>query len=119
MAKGIYIVDKESITLLDLKRTLQKEGYDVMTAKDFNLFSTMSSNVALDVLILEATEDGLKLGTAMREICDVPVIYMTTGSAKQVEELAKQGPVLVKPFIEQELVNVVKGTLENQQAQSQ
>lgn len=121
MAESILIIDDEVLTLTNLKKTLEKEGYEVLLADTgeagIDLFKTNHPNLVLVDLMLPGI-DGIEVLKQIKEIDETTVVFMITAYEileKAVESM-KLGAYdyLLKPFKISDLKASVARALELQ-----
>lgn len=113
--KKILIID-DSITLREsLEFTLIESGYEVEKAengkKGLQTFEEKKDFSLIFVDINMPEMNGLEFLKKLRTISDVPVIILTTVSENKKIETAKKYKAnawIIKPFIDADLINVVK-----------
>ena len=121
MAKSILIVDDEVLTLNNLKRVLEKEGYEVLLADSgetgVEIFARHRPDVALVDLMLPGI-DGIEVLRKIREIESNAMVIMIT--AYEIIEKAVQSmklgayDYLLKPFKISDLRTTLAQALELQ-----
>jgi len=102
----VSIIEDDEITSLNLKISLQKQGYDVVSVFD-NPLSTLT-NIPLnlpDIFIidisLQDSNDGIILAKEIKEKYTLPFIYLTSHSDDEIiaqAKLTKPYGYIVKPF---------------------
>jgi CheY-like chemotaxis protein len=123
MDAKILVVEDERITAEDIKRSLEKAGYNVpaivSTGEDAVKFSEKyKPDLVLMDIVLEGNIDGIEAAETIRTQFDIPVIYLTAYSDKSTVERAKtthpsafilKEPFgfLHKPFEENELYTAI------------
>lgn len=80
MAIKILLVDDEPLIIKGLKYTLEKDGYETLTAQDgeeaLQVFRTQPVNlILLDVMLPKL--DGIAVCQRIREVSNVPIIMLT------------------------------------------
>ena len=119
----ILVVEDERITAEDIKRSLEKAGYNVpgivSTGEDAVKFSEeYKPDLVLMDIVLDGKVDGIEAAETIRNKFDIPVIYLTAYSDKNTVERAKtthpsafilKEPFgfLHKPFEENELYTAI------------
>ena len=102
----VTIVEDDEVTALNLKLSLEKQNYEVISTfhnvKDTlqNLPSNLPDVILIDIS-LETQNDGIDLATALKEFCSLPFIYLTSYSDEHIMDEAKvTNPYgyIVKPF---------------------
>ena len=80
MAKRILLVDDEPILIKGLKYTLEKDGYETLTAFDGEEALQVFMNNQVDLVLLDVMlpkMDGVVVCQRIREISNVPIIMLT------------------------------------------
>lgn len=121
MAKSILIIDDEVLTLNNLKRVLEKEGYEVLLADSgetgVEIFARHRPNAALVDLMLPGI-DGIEVLRKIRQIESNAMVIMIT--AYEIIEKAVQSmklgayDYLLKPFKMSDLRTTLAQALELQ-----
>ncbi|MGK2929629.1 MAG: ANTAR domain-containing response regulator [Acidimicrobiales bacterium] len=115
MATRVVIAEDEAIIRLDLKETLQEEGYDVVgeTGRGDDAVELVR-NLEPDLAILDIRMPGLDGLSAAREITanqGAAVLILTAYSQRDLIEQARDAGALaylVKPFQRSELIPAVE-----------
>lgn len=103
----ILIVEDEPLIAEDLSGFLEESGFDVAgiaySYKDaLNYLDTLKLNAAiLDINLGDTEYDGINVGEELRSKHDIPFIYLTSYSDKEILERAKKtrpDGYLLKPF---------------------
>lgn len=109
--KRILVVEDEHIVAIGIKKMLKSLGYTVTgiasSGEDAisKAESTFPDLVLMDIM-LKGDIDGIEAAEAIRNIIDVPIIYLTAYSDNKVLERAKTTSpygYIVKPFDEKDL----------------
>lgn len=104
--KTIIIVEDDEITALNLKLSLQKYDYDIVSICDNasearkNLDAFKPDIMIIDIS-LQDSNDGIELGKTIKEHYAIPFIYLTSYSDDDIiSEAIKTEPYgyIVKPF---------------------
>ena len=123
----ILIVEDKFIVAEDIAKTLQKLGYEVqeplMSGEEaLELCKTFRPDIVLMDIQLKGTLDGVETAKKLRELYDLPVIYLTAHSddatlhrASSTEPLG----YLLKPFEERQLYTTVELALNTRRAEKQ
>ena len=103
---NVIIVEDDEITALNLKLSLEKQGYDVLgicdnadDAKE-EISNKEPDIVIIDISLQEST-DGIELAKGMREEHTIPFIFLTSYSDDEIISQAKTTEpygYIVKPF---------------------
>jgi len=85
---SILIVEDEYIAALDIQQNLENAGYIVAGHADrgdtaFQLAKTMRPDLVLMDIGLKGEMDGIETAGYIREICDIPVIFLTAFSNQE------------------------------------
>jgi len=121
MAASILIIDDEVLTLNNLKRALEKDGYEVLLADSgetgIDIFKKHRPNIALVDLMLPGI-DGIEVLKQIKEIESTTVVIMITAYEiiEKAIEAMKLGAYdyLLKPFKISELKVGISRALELQ-----
>jgi DNA-binding response OmpR family regulator len=103
---SIIIVEDDEITALNLKLSLEKHGYEILTVCDNakeakQQIQNFKPNVVIIDISLQESNDGIKLAKTIRKKYGIPFIYLTSYSNNDVISKAiKTEPYgyIVKPF---------------------
>jgi len=115
----ILIVEDEAIVALDIKRTIFKMGFSV-TNMVTNYNDTLASikkkkpDIVLLDIHLKNSKDGIETANAIKEIADIPIVYLTAFSDdKTIERAVQTNPIgyLVKPFKREDLKSTLQLTI--------
>ena len=121
----ILIVEDEGIIAMDVKRRLERAGYQVTGIADnsADTFLSVGENrpdlVMMDIII-QGERDGIETAMDLRKICDIPVVFLTSHSDPATVQRAKTAMpygYLVKPFQERELATTLEMALYRHQAE--
>jgi len=115
MSIKILIVEDETIVALDTKSTLLKLGYevtDMVTNYDDTITSVRENTPSLILMDinLENSKDGIDTAKKIKEIKNIPIIYLTAFADEETINRAIQtDPVayLMKPFNRNELKSAI------------
>ena len=102
----IIIVEDDEITALNLKLSLQKQGYSIIAMCDNAMdakeqIKTFKPNIILIDISLQESNDGIELAKTIRKKYGIPFIYLTSYSDDDIIAKAiKTEPYgyIVKPF---------------------
>lgn len=102
----VLIVEDDEVTALNLKMSLQKQGYDVVSSADNsitarNKIKIYAPDIALIDISLQKSNDGIELAAYIREKNPIPFIFLTAHSENEVLSQAKHTEpygYIVKPF---------------------
>lgn len=105
----ILIVEDEAVTRSTLKSVFEAEGYDVLEAADGAQMQAVLQKSAVHLVIMDINlpgKNGLMLARELREITDVPLIFLT-GRDNEVDKILGleigADDYLTKPFNPREL----------------
>ncbi|MDH3975009.1 MAG: response regulator [Deltaproteobacteria bacterium] len=118
MSKTILAVD-DSVTMLQtISLALEKEGYNVVTAKDgMDALNVLKGGEKFHVIITDVNMpvmDGIALTAEIRKLSQykfTPIIILTTESQAGKKDEGKQAGAtgwIVKPFKPEQLIAVVR-----------
>ncbi len=118
----ILVVDDQPTVIYSLKRLLQREGYQVITAEDGREAIGLAASHKPDLIIMDVRMPGMDGLTALamlkNEQPQVQVIMMTAYSTidKAIEAM-KQGAFdyLAKPFDNEELLSRIRDALKSKE----
>lgn len=111
----ILIVEDETIVALEIKRSVEKLGFFVTnTVTNFNdalkSVNVNEPNIILMDINLKNSKDGIEIAHAVREIKNIPIIYLTAYSDdKTIKRAVETDPLgyMIKPFKREELKSVL------------
>jgi DNA-binding LytR/AlgR family response regulator len=117
----ILIVEDEAIVALDLSMRLQSANYVVVghatSGKEAEqLFRETSPDLVLMDINIAGELDGIETATRLKQIQDVPIIFLSALSQKDVLERAKSAQpagYLVKPFNAESLFTSIEIAMYN------
>jgi len=123
-APRLMIVEDESIVALDLRDNLESLGYSVVgvaasQAAALRLAQQERPDLVLMDINLGRGGDGIEAASALRELNDVPVVYLTAyAESEMLSRAAATAPYgyLLKPFELRELNATVRMALTRHQA---
>jgi putative two-component system response regulator len=112
----ILIVEDEVIIARDIAETLVANGYKVcgtaMTSDDaIEKAVALEPDLVLIDIVLNHGEDGIQTATAIRKRIDIPIVYLTAYTNKEILERAKltqPDGYLIKPFEDRELQTTIE-----------
>jgi signal transduction histidine kinase len=119
----IMVVEDEAIVALTIRKKLTKHGYDVPLIVDngadaIKNVKEIEPNLILMDINLKGETDGIETARKIREIYDVPVIFLTAYSDDKTLERAKSATpfgYLIKPYDEKELYSNIEMALSKHQ----
>jgi DNA-binding NarL/FixJ family response regulator len=110
------IVEDEILIALDLEATMSGLGFEVCalapSAREARALamSNQPDVVVMDVY-LDGCRDGIEAGRWLREVCEVPVVFVTSYSDKatveRIHEQVPGAPVLQKPVYRERLAEAI------------
>ena len=118
MKKRILIVEDEPMTSLSEKQMLENLGYEVTGIALSGEVAVQMAGVdkpdlVLMDIILTGGMDGREATLKIRELYQIPVIYVTAFGDKETSSSLKTAPpegigYIIKPFTEEELGSEIK-----------
>ena len=113
----ILVVDDEAEIRALLRRCFEREGYQVLEAKDGAEFRACIEQAPISLITLDLTlggEDGLELAREIRAKCNVPII-MITGKGDTIDRVVGlelgADDYITKPFQLREVLARVRAVL--------
>lgn len=102
----VLIVEDDEVTALNLKMSLEKQGYEVVSSADNsiaarNKVKIYDPDIVLIDIGLQKSNDGIGFAKYMRERSSIPFIFLTAHSENEILTQAKQTEpygYIVKPF---------------------
>lgn len=102
----VLVVEDDEVTALNLKMSLEKQGYEVISLADNavtarNKIKIYNPDIALIDIGLQKSSDGIELAQYIREKHSLPFIYLTAHSDNDILSKAKKTEpygYIVKPF---------------------
>ena len=78
----VLVVEDDEVTAINLKMSLEKQGYDVVSVADNavsarNKIKIYNPDIALIDIGLQKTMDGIELAQYIRDKNQLPFIYLT------------------------------------------
>ena len=114
------IVEDEIVIALDLQEAMSGLGFEIsdLAANSNRAFSLAMSNqpdiVLMDVC-LDGGREGIEAGRWLREVCGVPVVFVTgyddPDTIERIHERVPGAPVLAKPVYREGLADAVAETI--------
>lgn len=122
----LLVVEDESIVAMDIKHRAEGLGYTVMSIASsgeeaIEKTKKYKPDLVLMDIVLKGKMDGVQAAQAIREECDIPVVYLTAYSDEKTLGRAKlTGPFgyIIKPFEDRELHSAVEVALYKHQMDS-
>ena len=115
-SRRALIVEDEFLIALDLEETMFKIGFDVCAlaasaSKARSLAMREQPDVVLVDVCLEGGREGIEIARWLREVCHVPVVFVTAHSDEEtierIHERVPGVPILPKPVFRATLANAV------------
>jgi DNA-binding response OmpR family regulator len=115
-SRRALIVEDEFLIALDLEETMFKIGFDVCAlaasaSKARSLAMRELPDVVLVDVCLEGGREGIEIARWLREVCQVPVVFVTAHSDEEtierIHERVPGVPILPKPVFRATLANAV------------
>lgn len=102
----VLIIEDDDVTALNLKLSLEKQGYEVIALADTssssrNKIKVYDPDVVLIDIALEGNDDGIEIARFIRDKMPRPFIFLTAHSEASILSKAKQTEpygYIVKPF---------------------
>jgi DNA-binding response OmpR family regulator len=110
------IVEDELMIALDLEDAMSALGFDICSlASTADTARSIAMDHQPDVVLMDVNLDGghegIEAGRWLREVCDVPVVFVTgysdEGTIERIREQVPGAPVLAKPVCPQTLADAV------------
>jgi DNA-binding NarL/FixJ family response regulator len=115
-SRRALIVDDEFLIAFDLEASMRELGFDVcaVASNERDAMELAMSNppdvVVMDVY-LGGTRAGIEAGRWLREVCGVPVVFVTAhsddGTLERIHNIVPGAPVLSKPVYPENLARAV------------
>jgi DNA-binding NarL/FixJ family response regulator len=115
-SRRALIVDDEFLIAFDLEASMRKLGFDVcaVASNERDAMELAMSNPP-DVVVMDGTRAGIEAGRWLREVCDVPVVFVTAhsgdGTLERIQDIVPGAPVLSKPVYPENLARAVSGAI--------
>lgn len=115
----VLIVEDEAVLAMSVRELMIRYGCDVLgTASNYNDAVKIAGEKPPDLVLMDirinGTRDGIETASAIKEICNASVIFVTAYSdSATIDRCKKINPsgYLVKPFHENELKSAVMGAI--------
>lgn len=116
----ILLVEDEALTAEDLKKSLNKFGYDIVGVVTSGMealeqIPNMDPDLILMDIMLEGDMDGIETAAKIKEDFDVPIIYLTAYTDPETRtraQITEPFGYLTKPFKNTELEAMVEITIQ-------
>ena len=114
--RRVLIIEDEFLIALDLEETMFKLGFDVCALapsarKARSLAMNDQPDVALVDVCLEGGREGIEAARWLREVCDIPVVFITAytdpDTVERIHEQVPDAPVLAKPVFRHTLADAI------------
>ena len=114
------IVDDEFLIAFDLEASMRELGFDVCgVASNERDAMELAMNDPPDVVVMDVylggTRAGIEAGRWLREVCGVPVVFVTAhsddGTLERIHDVVPGAPVLSKPVYRENLARAVSGAI--------
>ena len=114
-SRRALIVDDEFLIALDLESSMRELGFNVCTvASNENDAIELAKSNRPDVVVMDVylggTRAGIEAARWLREVCGVPIVFVTAYHADTLERIhtvVPAAPVLSKPVYRQTLADAV------------
>lgn len=111
MGAKVLVVEDESIVAMGIKQKLKNLGHSVVDMVDTGQAAIEAARncvpeIILMDIVLKGEMDGIEATKIIKEICEVPVIYLTAYTDEKILARAKitePSAYIVKPFKTSEL----------------
>ena len=115
-SRRALIVDDEFLIAFDLESSMRELGFDVCTVAPnerdaIELAKSQPPDVVVMDVYLGGTRAGIETARWLREVCDVPIVFVTAHSdadtLERIHTVMPSAPVLSKPVYQETLANAV------------
>jgi len=115
-SRRALIVDDEFLIAFDLESSMRELGFDVCTVASnerdaIELAKSQPPDVVVMDVYLGGTRAGIETGRWLREVCGLPVVFVTAHSdaetLERIHSVVPAAPVLSKPVYRQTLADAV------------
>jgi DNA-binding NarL/FixJ family response regulator len=115
-SRRALIVDDEFLIAFDLESSMRELGFDVCTVASnerdaIELAKSSRPDVVVMDVYLGGTRAGIETARWLREVCDVPIVFVTAHSdadaLERIHTVMPSAPVLSKPVYPETLANAV------------
>ena len=117
---SIFIVEDDGLIALRLQEYLTKSGFDTPdpVASGEDAIECLKKSPSPDLILMDVALggkiDGIETAREIRKVSPIPVIFLTAhNDAKtlaRAQDVGSSG-FIVKPFVENEVISLVRGTL--------
>ena len=119
-SRRALIVDDEFLIAFDLEASMRALGFDVcaVASNEKDAIELAKSN-PLDVVVMDVylggTRAGIEAARWLREVCGVPVVFVTAhsddGTLERIRSVLPGAPVLSKPVYRENLAHSISSTV--------
>jgi DNA-binding NarL/FixJ family response regulator len=115
-SRRALIVDDEFLIAFDLESSMRELGFDVCTVASnerdaIELAKSQPPDVVVMDVYLGGTGARIETARWLREVCDVPIVFVTAHSdadtLERIHTVMPSAPVLSKPVYQETLANAV------------
>jgi two-component system, response regulator PdtaR len=115
-SRRALIVDDEFLIAFDLESSMRELGFDVCTVASnerdaIELAKSQPPDLVVMDVYLGGTRAGIEAARWLREVCDVPIVFVTaysdTDTLERIHTVMPSAPVLSKPVYQETLANAV------------
>jgi CheY-like chemotaxis protein len=115
-SRRALIVDDEFLIAFDLESSMRELGFDVCTVASnerdaIELAKSQPPDVVVMDVYLGGTRAGIEAARWLREVGDVPIVFVTAYSdadtLERIHTVMPSAPVLSKPVYQETLANAV------------
>jgi DNA-binding NarL/FixJ family response regulator len=119
-SRRALIVDDEFLIAFDLESSMRELGFDVCTVASnerdaIELAKSQPPDVVVMDVYLGGTRAGIETARWLREVCDVPIVFVTAHSdadtLERIHTVMPSAPVLSKPVYQEILANAVSAVI--------
>lgn len=111
----ILVVEDDFITAMEIKCLLETNGYQPYSASSSNDALIKAVEIKPDLILMDVKikgkDNGIKTTQKIKELIDVPVIYLTAYTDHKLMEsikLTRPAACILKPFESSELISNIK-----------
>jgi DNA-binding NarL/FixJ family response regulator len=103
--RGALIVEDEIVIAMDLKQAMYELGFETSelastSSRAFSLAMNAKPDIALVDVCLEGGREGIETARWLREVCEVPVVFVTAytdaDTVERIHDQVPDAPVLPK-----------------------
>jgi len=117
----ILVVEDESITAMEIMQLLRTSGYKPYNVRSDDEAVKKSVELKPELVLMDigikGENNGIKTAQMIKELIDVPVIYLTANSDTEILEslkLTNPSACVFKPFLGKEIIDKIKITLKTE-----